>query len=889
MRLLLQKVLLALSVLLAGLPHSGQGICSPGLRASFLVSPEGQRTGSPSHPLSLVEVVGVPHAPPSLWLIPPGGSNLTGVAIADSVLLHTLHETGVTLRSLGPYDESKLYYLVQKGILVSEERLAQICDVMWRTAHGYLVAVDFADASELNALGAHMRLLRPTAKGSLRDAEGRLPSAKFSVPAVRSPMPSVRGRVPPELSTLVPGVSYSDVEQFWIDWMAGQVSDANILRHLKSLTGESELLLAGGTDTVLTRYSFSTGCRSAAEYIYGQFDSMGVAVEYDYYFGVAVARIGFSGLAGYVVGAEGTILHTEDGGNIWESQVSGTSQHLFDTSVIAPDSCWISGREGTLLRTFDGGDTWTLLPTGTTENLVCVEFLNSCTGWVCTDGQILKTIDGGLTWSPQYVTSGGEYLVDIEFTDEHNGWVSGYPGQTVLHTSDGGETWSRQTTGAEGALQNVCFVDSLRGWAVGSLGTIVHTDDGGLTWEVQTSGTEIWLYGVCFTDSLRGWVVGSEGLILHTEDGGTQWSAQQSGANASLFRSVAFIDALHGWVSGNDVIIRTEDGGETWVSLNENIPDRWANVVATLEGGTTPSDIYIVCGHYDSISRPDPERAPGADDNATGTSLVLEAARILRDFSFHSTIKFICFTGEEQSCTGSKHYVGQSVASGENIAGVLNFDMVGWGTPTIHFFYDGTSVWLVDHCVSVRDAFVPRLDVTPEMDPYMIWSDHFSFWQEGYSAICGIEVDFETNPYYHSTGDTVGNLTLSFVTDVTRLAVASLASLAGLDSLSAPPQVPQVPAISLSKNYPNPFNPSTRIPFRLSASKVPVDYALKISDPAGRIVKLLEQGRTGSTPIEKEAIWDGTDISGRTVASGVYICSLTCGEEQRAHKIVLVR
>jgi hypothetical protein len=191
----------------------------------------------------------------------------------------------------------------------------------------------------------------------------------------------------------------------------------------------------------------------------------------------------------------------------------------------------------------------------------------------------------------------------------------------------------------------------------------------------------------------------------------------------------------------------------------------------------------------------------------------------------------------------------------------------------------------------VRDEFVPELALTKLLNSSLRWSDHASFWDKGYNALCGIEIDHSTNPYYHSIGDTVGNLDLSFATNVTKLAVASLASLAEIDTalVSLPGEGSPSVALYLGTSFPNPFNPSTHIPFALPAMKNPTHYVLAIFDPAGRMVKLLEQGRTGAVGMKKTSVWDGKDETGRPVSSGVYLCHLRCGDDGRTQKIVLLR
>jgi hypothetical protein len=92
------------------------------------------------------------------------------------------------------------------------------------------------------------------------------------------------------------------------------------------------------------------------------------------------------------------------------------------------------------------------------------------------------------------------------------------------------------------------------------------------------------------------------------------------------------------------------------------------------------------------------------------------------------------------------------------------------------------------------------------------------------------------------------------------------------------------PALLLDQNFPNPFNPTTWIPFY-----VPADgrATLKIFDVTGRLVKLVRDRWYRSGP--HSVLWDGTDESGVQVSSGVYFCELVQGTERQTRKMTLIR
>src|SRR4051794_13234588 len=106
------------------------------------------------------------------------------------------------------------------------------------------------------------------------------------------------------------------------------------------------------------------------------------------------------------------------------------------------------------------------------------------------------------------------------------------------------------------------------------------------------------------------------------------------------------------------------------------------NVVATLKG-TDPSSadrVYVVGAHYDS-RRTDvldgTGDAPGANDDGSGTSAVLELARVMAEHPSEATIVFVAYAGEEQGLYGSDHLAQVAKDAGWNVQGVLNMDIVG--------------------------------------------------------------------------------------------------------------------------------------------------------------------------------------------------------------------
>ena len=107
---------------------------------------------------------------------------------------------------------------------------------------------------------------------------------------------------------------------------------------------------------------------------------------------------------------------------------------------------------------------------------------------------------------------------------------------------------------------------------------------------------------------------------------------------------------------------------------------RAANVIGVLPGAdpALAREAVVIGAHYDHLGREGASVYHGADDNASGTALVLGLARSFAAARPPRTLVFILFAGEELGLLGSAHHVGQpSAVPVERMAAMLNFDMVG--------------------------------------------------------------------------------------------------------------------------------------------------------------------------------------------------------------------
>jgi len=151
------------------------------------------------------------------------------------------------------------------------------------------------------------------------------------------------------------------------------------------------------------------------------------------------------------------------------------------------------------------------------------------------------------------------------------------------------------------------------------------------------------------------------------------------------------VGAARRWIKSELEEISAAAGSRLQVSFEEfDVPKgprmpreaRLVNVVAVLPGSDPAQAArrYYVVGHYDSRNgdaNDSTNDAPGANDDASGTAVVIECARALASHEFPATLVFLCTVAEEQGLYGAKHHADQARSRGGHILGVLSNDIVG--------------------------------------------------------------------------------------------------------------------------------------------------------------------------------------------------------------------
>lgn len=201
------------------------------------------------------------------------------------------------------------------------------------------------------------------------------------------------------------------------------------------------------------------------------------------------------------------------------------------------------------------------------------------------------------------------------------------------------------------------------------------------------------------------------------------------------------------------------------------------NLEVELRGTERPEEIVVVGGHYDSAGD-----TPAANDNATGTAAVLALARAFAGSAHPRTVRWVAFVNEEPpyfqtDLMGSRVYARRCRQRGENIVAMLSLETMGyysdedgsqhypfpfsWFYPStgnfIGFVGNVSSSGLVKRVVSSfrRHARFPSEGAAVYGWIAGIgWSDHWSFWKEGYPALMVTDTAPFRYPHYHSRRDT---------------------------------------------------------------------------------------------------------------------------------------
>jgi Peptidase family M28 len=298
------------------------------------------------------------------------------------------------------------------------------------------------------------------------------------------------------------------------------------------------------------------------------------------------------------------------------------------------------------------------------------------------------------------------------------------------------------------------------------------------------------------------------------------------------------IGAARRWIKAELQSYARESGGRLIVEEDSFVqpvaprvprPTALVNLVAILPGiqPTSKDRWLVVSGHYDSIPSPMSDAnidAPGANDDASGTAVSMELARVLSKHQFDATLVFLAVAGEEQGLLGATHWAEKAKQEGRQIEAMITNDIVGntqggngikdnrrvrvysEGVPSdeteaqartrrsVGGENDGRSRQLARFIKEAGELYLNDFDVTLvfRRDRYGRGGDHIPFNERGYAAVRFTEPN-ENFDRQHKKVETVGGVEFGDVVDrvdfayVAQVARVNLAALASLALAPAPP------------------------------------------------------------------------------------------------------
>lgn len=223
----------------------------------------------------------------------------------------------------------------------------------------------------------------------------------------------------------------------------------------------------------------------------------------------------------------------------------------------------------------------------------------------------------------------------------------------------------------------------------------------------------------------------------------------------------------------------------------------YRNIIAR-SGDARRAPLIILGAHFDSVPG-----SPGADDNASGVAVLLEAARVLSRLRLRYPMMFCAFNLEELNMIGSAHFAKKLKSEGAGVAAMVSLEMLGYTDSRpggqryplgLSWLYPdrGNFVGVIGNRRSAallrrfesamrQIAGLPVETLTVLGNGFLLpqvrLSDHAPFWDAGYPALLLTDTAFMRNPHYHGPTDTIDTLDLEFMAKVCQGVVNGVLSL----------------------------------------------------------------------------------------------------------------
>jgi len=402
-------------------------------------------------------------------------------------------------------------------------------------------------------------------------------------------------------------------------------------------------------------------------------------------------------------------------------------------------------------------------------------------------------------------------------------------------------------------LWTIDFESENVGWAAGSSGTILKTVNKGDDWFEVNPDNVSNFRSIYFSDFHHGWVVGVGGVIYRTTDGGYNWTRTTPNVTFERLNSVYFVDQNIGWICGaNGTILHSTNGGVNWyfqesgtnneltsLSFTETgvgwIGGRSGTILHTEDGGGFVN-VQSFWKNYLNLALADPGETSDDMDVIVNPEFLdsysLSGVSVVLDTILHSNVTDLVILLSHNGATDT--LVVQPINSGSNIVECT--------------LTDASSVPIDQGYPPFTGIFKPHspLSVFSGMDPNGVWTLKIN---DLISGNTGTLEAWGLKLYFDVTNDVESDLYL----------------------------IPN--EFKIFQNFPNPFNPSTRIKWQIPE---PGLITLKVYDVLGNeITTLLNEEKPAGNG---ELLWNAENLP-----SGVYFYQLKAGEFIQTKKMILIK
>lgn len=482
---------------------------------------------------------------------------------------------------------------------------------------------------------------------------------------------------------------------------------------------------------------------------------------------------------------------------------------------------------------------WINQNSNTTQDLNSVAFVNEFTGFaVGNNGTVRKTTNSGQSWMT--VNTG----ISLSLNKVHivNGnvlYIVGF--SSILKSTNLGITWTMQSASPSTTYNSIHFINDQTGYIVGDNGVILRTSNAGTNWQSISTPTSNRLNDVTFINDNTGFAVGISRTNLRTTNGGFTWTAiSMPVTSQGILLSVAFANESNGIIIKNNdnnsrEIFRTTNGGNNWFTLDLITVNSFRQVQFVDENNG------IIIGDQGNYFRT-------FDGGINWFQLPTNTLEWLYS---------VCFVNPDVGWAVGRN--GKIIFTLNGAGGIPNAptNLSGFVTSpnTIFLSWDDNSFnetgFKIERADSSSNNFFEIATV----------GTNISFYFDNQGLVTG-----KTYKYKVAAFNMSGTSAYSNVFEITLVNIDPISSI-----------VPE--KFNLYNNYPNPFNPETKIKFDVPKS---THVMIEIFNVKGELISELVNSKLN--PGQYEVTFNSSGLSG-----GIFFYRMISGDFAKTGKMVLLK